>query len=169
MRVSLVLSFWVASAAALWPIPNTYTSGDQALWIDRNVKINYSIVESVGETQYAQNVLMKADHDHESAYGSSSSNTSWSNRIVENAVERTYDTLYAIPPFFAKRREEQLTTKPVSIRISSHGNSIHAFPTSSLSWEMIRRMSNRLHSNKTLPIRRASQSLPLAVSMNHTR
>ncbi|RMX77343.1 hypothetical protein D0869_09968, partial [Hortaea werneckii] len=94
MRASLVLSFWVASAAALWPIPNTYTSGDQTLWIDRNVKINYRIAESVGETQYAQNVLMKADHDHESAYGSSSSNTSWSSRIVENAVERTYDTLF---------------------------------------------------------------------------
>ena len=152
MRAPLVLSFWAASVAALWPIPNTFTSGDQALWIDRNVKIDYKIAESVGETQLAQNVLMKADQAHESAYGSSSGNTSWSSRIIETAKERTMDTLYAIPKSFAKLREELLTTKSVSTRTLFRGNSIHAFPTSSLSWEMTPFTSDRLHSNKTLLI-----------------
>ena len=105
MRASLVLSFWAASAAALWPIPSTYTSGDKALWIDRDVKINYRIAESVGELHLTQNVLTKADQEHESSYGNPSGNMSWSSQIVENAKERTIDTLYAIPNFFAIRRE----------------------------------------------------------------
>ncbi|KAI6791214.1 putative cytochrome 52A4 [Hortaea werneckii] len=94
MRASLVLSFWSASAAALWPIPSTFTSGDKALWIDRDVKINYRIAESVGELHLTQNVLTKADQEHESSYGNPSGNMSWSSQIVENAKERTIDTLF---------------------------------------------------------------------------
>lgn len=163
MRASLVLSFWAASAAALWPIPKTFTSGDKALWIDRDVKINYRIAESVGELHFAQNVLTKADQEHESSYGNPSGNMSWSSQIVENAKERTIDTLYAIPDIFAVPREQLLIMKPGSIKTSSHGNSTHAFPTSNPSWVTTQRILSRLHSNKTPPIQQESQSLPLAV------
>ena len=49
MRSTFILAASANLAAALWPIPTTYTSGDDVLWIDRNVKINYRVADSVGD------------------------------------------------------------------------------------------------------------------------
>ncbi|KAK5114546.1 hypothetical protein LTR62_002481 [Meristemomyces frigidus] len=74
-----ILALCVASGQALWPIPLTYTTGNQTLWIDQNVKITY-----------------KASASQPSTYGSApnSSTSTWTDKIITNAIERTYDTLF---------------------------------------------------------------------------
>lgn len=39
---STVLLLCVSCVTALWPIPTTYSSGEEVLWIDRNVHISYN-------------------------------------------------------------------------------------------------------------------------------
>ncbi|KAK6388583.1 hypothetical protein LTR65_007739 [Meristemomyces frigidus] len=77
MLRSLVIALCATSASAIWPIPSTYTSGGEVLWITRDVAINY---KTANETTHG--------------YGSPSNNSSWSSDIVTSAVERTYDTLF---------------------------------------------------------------------------
>ncbi|WPH04861.1 putative cytochrome 52A4 [Acrodontium crateriforme] len=73
MKLSSALALFAGCASALWPLPVNYTSGHDVLWIDNNIKINYKAQGSYG-------------------YGSQSS--AWTNKIVNNAIERTYDTLF---------------------------------------------------------------------------
>nr|POE48145.1 beta-hexosaminidase [Quercus suber] len=64
----------VACVNALWPIPSTYTSADQVLWIDPDVRITYNMPAQ--------------------GYNHSTASSAWSNAIINNAIERTYDTLF---------------------------------------------------------------------------
>ncbi|KAH9832125.1 glycoside hydrolase family 20 protein [Teratosphaeria destructans] len=71
-RSILSLAVWAGTAAALWPIPSSYVSGSDVLWIDHNVKISYN-----GASNF-----------------SASSNSTPTSKIIINAIERTYDTLF---------------------------------------------------------------------------
>lgn len=42
MKVLGVLAIGAPLAAALWPIPSQYTSGNTTLWIDSDVKVTYN-------------------------------------------------------------------------------------------------------------------------------
>ncbi|KAK0797405.1 Glucosamine-6-phosphate isomerase (Glucosamine-6-phosphate deaminase) (GNPDA) (GlcN6P deaminase) [Friedmanniomyces endolithicus] len=75
MWIPVILALCAGVTQAVWPIPSSYESGDGVLWIDQSVNIKYN-----GVAQTA------------SGYGSNS--TTWSTRIVSNAIERTYDTLF---------------------------------------------------------------------------
>ncbi|KAK3070530.1 Glucosamine-6-phosphate isomerase (Glucosamine-6-phosphate deaminase) (GNPDA) (GlcN6P deaminase) [Teratosphaeriaceae sp. CCFEE 6253] len=77
MWTTLLLALCATSTHAVWPIPVTYTHGDQVLWIDQSVDISYSAVGQGAP-----------------GYGSPAGNTTWSSKIVANAIERTYDTLF---------------------------------------------------------------------------
>ncbi|KAK5705381.1 Glucosamine-6-phosphate isomerase (Glucosamine-6-phosphate deaminase) (GNPDA) (GlcN6P deaminase) [Elasticomyces elasticus] len=71
---SLLVALCASSAQAVWPIPSEYSSGEGVLWIDQSVKISYN---GAGP----------------GSYGSHNNNT-FSSKIVSNAIERTYDTLF---------------------------------------------------------------------------
>lgn len=41
MKAFTLVSLFVASGWALWPLPNSSETGDKALWIAENVKVSY--------------------------------------------------------------------------------------------------------------------------------
>ena len=47
MRGLLALPLLASGALAIWPLPVSYTSGNQVLWIDSNVRIAYSYASTV--------------------------------------------------------------------------------------------------------------------------
>ncbi|KAF2724356.1 glycoside hydrolase family 20 protein [Polychaeton citri CBS 116435] len=71
----LPIALFVASAAAVWPIPKEYSHGDSVVWIDKNVKVSYNGASSVRQ--------------HFPPYSFQTVSA-----IISNAVERTYDTLF---------------------------------------------------------------------------
>ncbi|KXL44918.1 glycoside hydrolase family 20 protein [Acidomyces richmondensis BFW] len=74
MRSTLVFGLFWSGVSAIWPLPVTYSSGNEVLWIDHNVKITYNGAEN-------------------STHGYGPEN-SWTSKIVTNAIERTFDTLF---------------------------------------------------------------------------
>ncbi|KAK4990921.1 Glucosamine-6-phosphate isomerase (Glucosamine-6-phosphate deaminase) (GNPDA) (GlcN6P deaminase) [Elasticomyces elasticus] len=79
MRIAtFFLALYACCAAAIWPIPSSYTSGEAVLWIDAGVRITYN-----GANNYSGNGVPYAD------------NTTTSHRIVTAAIERTYDTIFS--------------------------------------------------------------------------
>jgi hexosaminidase len=100
VSLALALCLWAGSAAALWPIPASYKSGNSTLWIDRNVQISYnggSNVRPLAAASYlsllhlGQQLFFQASSSYQST---ASSNTMWTNKIVQNAINRTVDTLF---------------------------------------------------------------------------
>ncbi|KAK5168717.1 Glucosamine-6-phosphate isomerase (Glucosamine-6-phosphate deaminase) (GNPDA) (GlcN6P deaminase) [Saxophila tyrrhenica] len=87
----LVCSIFATTALAIWPLPVSYTNGSETLWIDRNVRISYN-------------------------GGDESSDNTWTSKIVNNSIQRTYDTLFNknfVPWKFHQRNsdfEPQLTS-----------------------------------------------------------
>ena len=48
-----VFALFVTYASAVWPIPSTYTTGNETLWIDRdNVHISYTIANQASECPF---------------------------------------------------------------------------------------------------------------------
>ncbi|KAK4574136.1 Glucosamine-6-phosphate isomerase (Glucosamine-6-phosphate deaminase) (GNPDA) (GlcN6P deaminase) [Recurvomyces mirabilis] len=77
MQVISVMMLCTVAVQALWPISTTYEAGNQTLWIDQSVKITY---KGAQQSTYG--------------YGATNNNSTWTDRIVTNAIERTYDTLF---------------------------------------------------------------------------
>ncbi|KAH7064650.1 glycoside hydrolase superfamily [Macrophomina phaseolina] len=74
MKLLGVLAIGTPLAAALWPIPSQYTSGNTTLWIDSDVKVTYN-----------------APSNQTSSYNSTAIT---SQQIVQNAIERTHKTIF---------------------------------------------------------------------------
>ena len=47
MKGVLAVLFLATRAFAIWPLPMTLSTGNEALWIDRNVTISYKGASSV--------------------------------------------------------------------------------------------------------------------------
>ncbi|KAF2457594.1 N-acetyl-beta-D-glucosaminidase [Lineolata rhizophorae] len=93
MKFSSVLLF-APLAAAIWPLPSSYSSGDGVLWIGPNVDVTYNPPSTNHSADYASN---------------SSSGAAWSQIIVQKAIHRTYETLFTqnfVPWKFHPRNED---------------------------------------------------------------
>ncbi|KAL1303872.1 hypothetical protein AAFC00_000327 [Neodothiora populina] len=71
------IAIFVSGAAALWPIPSTYSNGSKVLWIDNDVQISYN------------GVVQLTGYDTQGLNLSSSSAT-----IIKTAIETTTKTLF---------------------------------------------------------------------------
>lgn len=89
----IVATFCTTLVSALWPIPSSYESGNEVLWIDNDVEVNYKLSSEVcldGETQWR----MRADVC--SKNGSNTFADSAPEQIVNTAVERTFITIFEL-------------------------------------------------------------------------
>jgi hexosaminidase len=48
MKSVITFSLLVASVTAIWPLPSSYSSGSNTLWLDKRVKIVVNGVANVG-------------------------------------------------------------------------------------------------------------------------
>ncbi|KAK3724408.1 Glucosamine-6-phosphate isomerase (Glucosamine-6-phosphate deaminase) (GNPDA) (GlcN6P deaminase) [Vermiconidia calcicola] len=97
MRGLLALPLLASGALAIWPLPVSYTSGNQVLWIDSNVRIAYSYAStatSAAPVSQISDGQIQAATSAVVSQGPNTNNNTWSSRIVNNAIERTYDTLF---------------------------------------------------------------------------
>ncbi|KAF2088688.1 glycoside hydrolase family 20 protein [Saccharata proteae CBS 121410] len=76
MKIFVAIAACAPLAAALWPIPSSYTSGNTTLWIEDSVKITYS-----GANQTSSN-------------SSSSSSGSVSSQMIDLAIARTRSSIF---------------------------------------------------------------------------
>ncbi|KAF2101944.1 N-acetyl-beta-D-glucosaminidase [Rhizodiscina lignyota] len=74
MRLLLPATLCAALVSALWPLPSSYTHGDTVLWIDKNVKVNYSGVKSSGYQ---------------------SGGAPQGSQIIQAAIQRTHDAVFS--------------------------------------------------------------------------
>ncbi|OJD32491.1 glycoside hydrolase family 20 protein [Diplodia corticola] len=75
MKLLALLAAGAPFAAALWPIPSQYSSGNTTLWISSDVKITYNSPSN-----------QTASHN--------SSATVTSQQLVQNAIQRTHDAIF---------------------------------------------------------------------------
>ncbi|KAL1632981.1 Glucosamine-6-phosphate isomerase (Glucosamine-6-phosphate deaminase) (GNPDA) (GlcN6P deaminase) [Diplodia intermedia] len=75
MKLFALLAAGAPFAAALWPIPSQYSSGNTTLWISSDVKITYN-----------------APSNQTTSYNSSATVTS--QQLVQNAIQRTHETIF---------------------------------------------------------------------------
>ena len=89
----IAIALLFGEAFAIWPLPVSYTTGSETLFIDQNVKISYKGASSVSRWGVAQQwkILLTIS---QSLGGYPANNASWTEKIVTNAIERTYDTLF---------------------------------------------------------------------------
>jgi hexosaminidase len=100
MQYMLLFSLWAASSQAIWPIPVSYSSGNDTLWIDRDVQIIMNGVPKVGSL-IVQDSLLDTIHQNINDFPSqgylpfnSTDTTSPSGRILAASIERTMKTLF---------------------------------------------------------------------------
>lgn len=102
--VAIVLS--ASFAAALWPIPSSYSTGTTVLWIDESVKVTYNGPPNVGSMTFqpALGIYGLATQNADEELGSqppgntapnTTSSSVTSQQIVQNAINRTHDTLFS--------------------------------------------------------------------------
>jgi len=52
MKLLGAVALFAPLAAALWPIPSSYSSGSTVLWIGSDVKVTYNGANDVGSVKY---------------------------------------------------------------------------------------------------------------------
>lgn len=96
MKPLLFSAICAVEVRAIWPLPSSYSSGNTTLWIDKSVKVTYNGAEQVEESPCGP---FRWDDAHAlqstlGSYNVACSNVTVTSKIVANAVERTYDTLF---------------------------------------------------------------------------
>lgn len=93
MRFLGLLAIGAPLAAAVWPIPSQYSSGNTTLWINSDVKVTYNTLNQVLEAPRARFPVHAADTVPQTASSNSSAGIT-SQQIVQNAIQRTYTTIF---------------------------------------------------------------------------
>lgn len=90
------IALLASGAFAVWPLPTEYTHGDKVLWITREkVSVAYHGAENVRPLLLYQNEQLLTSFEQNSpGYHRRSDNATTGNQIVNNAVERTFKTLF---------------------------------------------------------------------------
>ncbi|GIZ48836.1 hypothetical protein CKM354_001188200 [Cercospora kikuchii] len=93
MRGILPVALLVSSASAIWPLPKEYQHGKDVLWINKDkVDVEYHQSGSVSLPEYPpeEYLLTHSEQNTKREEGTGSAS-----KIVQNAVQRTYDTLFS--------------------------------------------------------------------------
>ncbi|EON63851.1 hypothetical protein W97_03079 [Coniosporium apollinis CBS 100218] len=122
MRSLAALTLLTPFAAAIWPLPSSYTSGDTVLWIDGGVQISYNAANNVGSIPVANALKEYAPVDpqlttnpqsYPHSYWNKNRNSTAGHRpsqqIIQYAIQRTYDTILKknfVPWKFHERNED---------------------------------------------------------------
>jgi hexosaminidase len=104
MKIAL-LSLFVSSALAIWPIPSSLSTGNSTLWIDEGVVITYNGPSHVGFmhlqdafNQYTLNRNTDQIVSQTASYSSNGNTTSAASSltaaVIQAAISRTSRTLF---------------------------------------------------------------------------
>ena len=96
MRNILAVALLACSVSAIWPLPTEYEHGKEVLWIAKDkVEILFNQAGSVSYPDCPPEERLLT-HDPQQSRVSGKRDTSGNaSKIVQNAVQRTYDTLYS--------------------------------------------------------------------------
>ena len=62
MKLLGAVALFAPLAAALWPIPSSYSSGSTVLWIGSDVKVTYNGANDVGSIKYLNDLGLYVSH-----------------------------------------------------------------------------------------------------------
>ncbi|OCK94282.1 glycoside hydrolase family 20 protein [Cenococcum geophilum 1.58] len=79
MKLLSAVALFAPLAAALWPIPSSYSSGSTVLWIGSDVKVTYNGANDTSTHSYG---------------GNTTSGAPLTSQIVQFAIQRTYSTIF---------------------------------------------------------------------------
>lgn len=95
----LIFCLFVCAASAIWPFPTHYSTGDDVLWIDQDVRIVYKAANQVQTNLVQQSRLMQwlrgsNKQTAGSGCGSESNYSKAGSTIISTAISSTKDTLF---------------------------------------------------------------------------
>ncbi|KAI5364154.1 putative glycoside hydrolase family 20, catalytic domain, glycoside hydrolase superfamily [Septoria linicola] len=96
MRGLLAVSLLACSVTAIWPLPKEYEHGKDVLWIKKGkVEVQYHHAGSVSLPDCPPEERLLTHTEQQPQSYSKRDNSGSASEIVQNAVKRTYDTLYS--------------------------------------------------------------------------
>lgn len=98
MFVFLHLAVFVSAVAAVWPVPSSYSSGENVLWIERGVKFSFNGVPQVSSSLPLVRSLVHVLNSlfiQPGGYGQKGvASSSVSDKVVSTAIDRTIETIF---------------------------------------------------------------------------
>lgn len=94
MFVLLLFSLLVSQVAAIWPIPSSLSTGEDVLWIDRNVQFVYNGAVQVASSQPERALFEQDLNSLLSQHGSYGQTNLTFQKVISTAIKQTTQALF---------------------------------------------------------------------------